>query len=277
MTIAIGMRYDFGVLLCADSQFSTNSLKTNDLKVDSFQCPNGGTVAYAMAGNAPFAKSAMQKSKTKLLKNVDGKPVAEVLEEELETQYNRHILKNPSQAQDYNLQYWFLLAVWEPSVGLKFYATSQTSMSEVEGGLECIGIGQDLAQYIIKPSYYPRMTEREVSILSAYALARAKEFVPYCGGPSQVLLMSNQDGKVKRPKPDTVALQERRLVDCDRQMRALLLRATNVGIEEMEFESSLASFGGSVRILRRECQAEKEFQDRVRYEARLAGAPGNDG
>jgi 20S proteasome alpha/beta subunit len=272
VTIAIGMPYDFGVLLCADTQHETYTLKTHGPKVGSFDCP-GGIVGYAMAGHGPFAKSAIKKCE-KRLKQRTTESIAELLEQELETEYRRNVFQHPSQATDHSLAYWFLLSVWSNDDGLKLYSTWQTSMTEVDG-LECIGIGQDLAQYIIKPSYYPRMTEREVMILTAYALARVKEFVPGCGGHSQVLLMSNQDGSIRRSRPDVMQQQERRLLDCDRQMRTLLLAATNLEIQESQFEGCVGSFNGSVRLLRRECQAEKEFHDRVRNEARLGAGPGN--
>jgi 20S proteasome alpha/beta subunit len=259
MTIAIGMVYNFGVLLCADTQHETYTLKTHGPKVGSFPCP-GGIVAYAMAGHWPFAKAAVQKCE-KELKKRPKESIPDVLEEVLEREFRKQVFQHPSATSDHSLQYWFVLSTWSADDGLKLYTTWQTSFHEVEG-LECIGVGQDVAQYIIKPSYYPRMSEQEALIVSTYALARAKEFVPGCGGHSQVLLMNQQDGSIRRPRPDTIQHHEKRLVDCDLQMRNLLLAATNLDLNENDFEGSLAAFNGSVRLLRRECQREKEFDER---------------
>jgi 20S proteasome alpha/beta subunit len=269
MTIAAGMLYNGGVLLCADTQFETSTAKSQDPKVGSFEFPSG-KVAYAMAGNGPFAKAAIQKCNRRLQRPITNS-IEEALESVHEKEYRRHVLQHPSHAYDVTLHYWLLLAVWVQGHSPILYSTSGTAMLEVDGE-ECLGVGQDIAQYIIKPSYYQRMSEGEALILSTHALACAKRFAPSCGGPSQVLLMRN-DGSIDSPKPDSLERREKRLAECDKDMRTLLLKATDLSLEYGQYENLLSGFTGEMRRLRKACQAEKDFVDRRREEAEQRGSP----
>jgi hypothetical protein len=217
-----------------------------------------------MAGHAHFARTAIQKCEQAL--KVSGLSIQETIESVLEEQYRRSVFGHPLCSTDHSLAYWFLISIWSETTGLKLFSTCETSLNEVQDS-ECLGVGQNVAQHIIKPSYYPRMTEREVVILATYALELAKEFVPGCGGESQLLFIGN-DGSIKRHRPEAIEREQRRLKDCDRAMRTLLLAATNLDFRESQFEGCIASFGGSVRKLRRECQREKDFENRMDDDAR---------
>jgi 20S proteasome alpha/beta subunit len=58
MTIAAGFACRDGILLCTDSRYS-DGRKVDGRKIFPFQL-NGGAVAFALAGNAAFAKRAIE-------------------------------------------------------------------------------------------------------------------------------------------------------------------------------------------------------------------------
>src|SRR5579872_622042 len=154
MTIAIGMLYNFGALLCADTQHETYTIKTHESKLGDFKFP-GGRLAYALAGNSRFAKSAMQKCEKELVARKQI-PAIRTIEKVLDKEFRRNVLRHPAYATDPSIPYWILMSLWTQDDGLKLYLAWETSVQEVDG-FECIGAGQDLAQYIIYPSYYRRL------------------------------------------------------------------------------------------------------------------------
>jgi hypothetical protein len=84
--------------------------------------------------------------------------------------------------------------MWSPGEPPRLYVTSQTALQQIDG-YECIGIGDYLAHYLIRPSFTVGMAEKEALSLCAYALTGIKDYVSGCGGMSVYLLLQN-DGKV---------------------------------------------------------------------------------
>jgi predicted proteasome-type protease len=60
VTIAAALSHEDGILLCSDTQQEAGAMKIHGSKIGHFTCP-GGKVAFAIAGNVPFAFSAIQK------------------------------------------------------------------------------------------------------------------------------------------------------------------------------------------------------------------------
>jgi hypothetical protein len=196
MTIAAGLLCHEGVLLCADSEHVDWESKSHDSKVRTLTFP-GGKLAYAYAGNVPFALTAMQKCdrlfKSKKASAGSFDPVAEV-EGILEKEYRRNVLKNPSHSTDNGLDYKYLIAIWTPEKKTRMFVTHLTAMQEVEQ-FECIGIGEPLARHLIRPMHGRGMPYNHALSLAAYALALVKDSVRDCDGVSVFILLGD-DGNV---------------------------------------------------------------------------------
>src|SRR2546423_3744610 len=119
-------------------------------KSEDFEFP-GGKLAFAYAGNINFAVSAFQKCQRHLQEKKRQYPLAEI-EQILDKEYRRNVLRHPDRSTDVNIHYWLLLAMWLPSSGAKLFATHETALHEVDT-YECIGSGQYLARYLIDPSF----------------------------------------------------------------------------------------------------------------------------
>ena len=189
MTIAAGFVCEEGVVLCADTEHTGWAFKFHDSKLDHFELP-GGKIAFALAGHTSFAWSAIQKCRDRL-NAIAPKDIIIELEQILETEYRRNVLDHPSYPDG---KYYLLIAVWAPAQRVALYVTDETCIRKVDG-FECVGVGSELASFIIRPTYARLMPERKALSLAAYALAEVKESIPRCGGMSVYLLLQN-DGNV---------------------------------------------------------------------------------
>jgi hypothetical protein len=165
MTIAAGFVCRGGVLLCADTEETGWAMKIQAPKLHHFECP-GGKLAFAYAGNTAFAISAIQKCRSHLAE-VPAEKVLKELETVLEKEYRRHVLRHPDHATNANLDYRLLISIWCLGKPVRLFATDQTTLRQVEN-YECIGLGDYLAHYLIRPSFDPDMEERPTFSLAAY-------------------------------------------------------------------------------------------------------------
>jgi hypothetical protein len=99
----------------------------------------------------------------------------------LSKEYRRTVYSHPARASDWTLPYWFLISFWRPGHRVSLFATEQTTLRSVLD-CECIGIGRNLADYLIRPALREDMGEDDVLLLASYTLALIKNHVPGCGG-----------------------------------------------------------------------------------------------
>ena len=179
-----------GVLLCADTEHTGWSSKFHGSKLEHFEIP-GGKIAFAFAAaNSHLAWSAIQKCRDRLQAVAPKDPIVE-LEQVLDAEYRRHVLSHPSYS---DVAYQLLVAVCTPPERAALYVTSETCLRRVDD-FECIGIGQELASFIIRPTFLRFMPQQKALSLAAYALVAVKESIRGCGGMSIYLLLEN-DGRV---------------------------------------------------------------------------------
>ncbi len=262
MTIAAGFVCEGGVLLCADTEHTGWTSKFHDSKLDHFEIP-GGKIAFALAGHSSFAWSAIQKCRDRL-QGVAPQDIMVELEQLLETEYRRHVLGHPNYT---DVGYELLIAVWAPPERVALYATSETCIRKVDA-FECIGIGRELASFIIRPTFLRFMPERKALSLAAYALVEVKESISGCGGMSVYLLLQN-DGNVgsltSLHKGKCEQLEEYSKT-YDLITRELLMALTDEDTEDSDFERYLTEIFNQ-RILQVRHEWTKQRQTR---EAELA-------
>lgn len=256
MTIAAGIKYRNGILLCADTEVTGWAMTLHSSKVMSFKC-SAGTFAIACAGNRHFAFSAMQKCRRQIEAARPDEAYA-VLERVLDREYRKHVLSHPSQAVDNSLHYWLLIAVhWASEGGLHLYTTQQTSLREV-AAYECIGIGDALAHHIIQPMFSLDMQEREALMLATVMLASVKDYVVGCGGLSQFSFirvdgsLSALDSGVGLGLPPLTNIEwlEKHAKGYDYLSRKLLFKIPNPDLNDSEFEANLGIFCDELRKMR---------------------------
>lgn len=145
---------------------------------------------------------------------------------------------------------------------MSLFATQENTLRSIVDS-ECIGIGRDLANYVIRPSHVPDISEGEATLLAAYTLARVKRHVPGCGGTSQFLAMRH-DGKVDFVNSLSLEQIELDAEAFDIFSRKLLFATSDEAIDDAEFERKLKLFGDHLRHLRREW---KNYKNMPRFQA----------
>lgn len=246
MTIAAGVLHRDGILLCADTQQESGAMKVYGPKVGSFPCP-GGRVAFAFAGNVAFASSAVSKCSYRMESAPSG-DFFRKLEETLDKEYRRVVFAHPSYP-DWTLAYSLILAIWSGSHGVKLFVTHENTLREVSTGHQCIGMGQELGHYLAGLSFAPNMREQDALLLAAYMLARVKDHVPGCGGPSQFLALRN-DGTVSPIASVTLEHIERNAKPYEFLARSLLFAAADGELSDEQFEEQLNAFIQYLRTAR---------------------------
>lgn len=221
------------------------AMKIHERKLGMFDC-SGGKMAFAMAGNSAFAISAIQKCERKLAESAPN-GVLEDLEVILDEEYRRVVFSHPGYP-DVSLAYWFLIAFWSPGQSIQLLATHENTLRRVIGH-ECLGIGQDLAQFLIAPAVTEDRNEHETLLLASYMLAKVKEHVPGCGGPSQFLAMRN-DGTLTFVDPFRFDQLTQRSAIFDSSARRLFFLAADDSLTDSKFEDRLAAFAGLARTMR---------------------------
>jgi hypothetical protein len=75
MTIAIGMLYDKGVLICADSLVTTATLGSYQSKILAYRV-DGADIVFALAGNVDLAEAAWEQCEPVVFKHAGKKTSA---------------------------------------------------------------------------------------------------------------------------------------------------------------------------------------------------------
>lgn len=188
VTIAAGILYRGGVLLCADTEGQTDSNKGLLSKVGFVKCQYG-TIASAMAGNVDYASTAIQRIERKFEQG-ECRSIDEVAEF-LRHSYEQNIFQHPLyQSYPDSFKYSLLLAICftgDPTVRL--YVTNEGTIRETKT-YRCEGIGRDVGHSVIMNLYRPEMGEDRAIALASYTLAKVKRSVPGCGGPSLVVCVT---------------------------------------------------------------------------------------
>jgi len=190
MTIAAGFMHRDGILLCSDTQQEAGTNKFNGPKAGIIDIPYG-KIAFAFAGHADFATTAIQACGSRL-KSVPPDDTIRVLIDEVESEYRRLVFSHPNYSTDHNLQYWLLISLWQKSTeSCSLWVAEEHSLHNCFEAFRAVGIGTDLANVLVRPFIADRLSEMETLTLMAFMMARVKDNVPGCGGISQYIAMGN--------------------------------------------------------------------------------------
>ena len=99
------------------------------------------------------------------------------LEKLLAGQYRRTVYAHPDRQSDWSLPYLFLLAVWPRGANSWLFATYETTIRNVLEP-ECIGLGKDLASYLLGPFNAANLSEGQAIYLANYVISRVTGHVP---------------------------------------------------------------------------------------------------
>jgi ATP-dependent protease HslVU (ClpYQ) peptidase subunit len=189
MTIAAGFVHRDGVLLCSDLLVQDDYAKELGFKILDLE-GKWGTGLAAFAGTVDYAVSAIQRFDRKLKKTAASR-VVETLEELLYEHYSKHVLSHPEHSEGTGPDYDLLFAIRPEKEKARLYVSSGSTLHEVASRFRCIGSGQSLATYLLRPYLLRNMQEQQVLCLASYALANVKRSIVGCGGLSMFMSLRN--------------------------------------------------------------------------------------
>jgi 20S proteasome alpha/beta subunit len=193
------------VILGADSEetgegFSASVRKIEVIEGDGFKC------ALAGSGNGDFIDLAIQQVRSNIQPPFTLESVREQIEEIVTTIYNERIDRYPGHQHD-DLEFSLLGAVWVAGVRDVHLIRIRRALSLVQTKPTSLGLGRDLAYFVLETLYLPGINAYSGTRLMVYLLAQLKKHVPDVGGKTQVVVLDG-DGKLSELWESTITQHE---------------------------------------------------------------------
>jgi hypothetical protein len=250
VTIAAGFRCSDGLVLCADTMISSWAHKFAQTKFVIREYPSCRAV-FVFAGTVAIQRMALEKIG-------DALQVSALTWDAVNNAIASTVL-------DFNVQYaamypqenvpcalCALLVSGEDK--LRFRKIEGAAFFCIEENFDVIGIGEPVANYLMRMQGRKKRTMDETAIEAAQMLLRVKSSVTYVGGHSQIIKIPSQ-GRPRWMQYKYLAELERHIGKCDKELQKLGLASLLPDNEQ--FDAMLAQSGENLRSLR------KRFIDRV--------------
>jgi 20S proteasome alpha/beta subunit len=230
MTIAVGMLCCDGIVLGADREMTLATLAYDDTKAHVLkrQSLQIGIVGAGIGDLIRYAAQALDRRIT------DGQ-TAEDVRLALEDVANE-ICDRIDDNKDWHTN---LLVGVKTDTELRLIKVFGRFATVVDG-VETIGAGQEIARFVLDGLYRKAATtscERGI-FLTIKALLAAKDYVPGCGGRSDVLVLQ-RGFHVREVPEETLADHERNAAEFDRIMNPVLLALTDVDVSPQQLAESI--------------------------------------
>ena len=197
MTIALGFPYDNGVIVAADSQFTSGDAKIYGQKTGTIEA-SWGQAIVAFAGNVNLAAGAFQEcERNKEDSQFKGSPV-DGFGHFFYRHYQDHVFPKSKEDRD-DFNYSLLLGVHlngQPKSSM--YRVSDGALRQIDN-FECVGIGDVFGRSALASLPTKHVDHSQAISVCSYALSYAKERAEFCGGPSCFKIIEH-DGKVVFPE-----------------------------------------------------------------------------
>lgn len=207
MTLIVGFPSPKYVVLGSDSEATGSQTKGTVQKIANVSAHNC-TCFVGGAGNGDFIDFASQEI-ARTLSSIAQKWTVDSARTQIEGVvtdiYNTRIDALPPHEQD-SAAFILLVAIAVPGEAPRLVKISR-GLSVYQGTPIAVGSGQPLARYLIATLHSPDSTERHHTRLAAYIIAQAKRYAPYCGGPTDVVVL-RADGTAIHILPAVINIDE---------------------------------------------------------------------
>jgi 20S proteasome alpha/beta subunit len=190
VTIAAGFRFNTGILLCADTRW-TSKAKTETTKIFTIS-HHGATVILALTGREIFAKRAVGR----ITENIREIPENELSKNKMQDKielalrevFNNHIYTHPDWGTNNAPGFDFVIGMYSPIDG-DFLMASDETLTAVMAANVCLGSGTYLGDYLSRMYIGKNQTLSEVTALAIYVLQQVKSYDADCGGGSEFIVL----------------------------------------------------------------------------------------
>ncbi|MGA3169144.1 MAG: hypothetical protein ABSF14_23860 [Terriglobia bacterium] len=192
MTIAAGFKCRDGVLLCADSQITSDQGKTYQAKIFGINKPAGVYLTYC--GSVLFAKELVDVLRESL-KGDPGKSAAKKVRKIYQHFHHRHYTQ-PKKAEKSFAD--ILITLRDEDQALLYHASGRHFL--LVDTYQPLGIGREYGESLFAPFYNKTMTRTEAGYLAIYALWKIKAYVHGCGGRTHIREVLDDPGILPAPR-----------------------------------------------------------------------------
>ena len=267
MTIACGLKFSEGVLVCADTEMTYGGeLKARASKIFAYEFEsNGGSRAvFTYSGAAHYAKMAIQECERVLSQRPDEEMtrlgMLNTVGNHLYEFHHRHIYPHPFSHTVGGPDFSLIVALWSRHDGLGLYETSDEAIVEVvdDDMHACTGAGETLARYLLHSvMMHPHLSLVDISTVATFVLAEVKSWVPGCGGGSELLCFGKKGElsgvgwfDISHVDPFSQAFQQ--------SMKQLFLRACDLEQSDEEIAEHISMLSMQIEALRNHCKSEHQ-------------------
>lgn len=246
MTIAAGILCADGIVLCADTEITTSTIKTTRGKLFHGYHTDQSRMACAVAGDFDFAKSALeymgpvfQQEQPPGLENM-----RDAVADSIGDMYENHVWKNPVNQRDFSL----LVGGWTKTEGLRLWKTVETVIHEVSG-YDALGSGGDIAEYILKKRYEDDISLASGVALAIYMLAEVKRHGQHCGGETHIQVL-HADGRYLEVLQEQVEEYERGMFALDYYSNEAFKACYNLDSSQADYSKIVDAISSGLKKLR---------------------------
>jgi 20S proteasome alpha/beta subunit len=240
MTIAIGMKFNDGYLLAADTLVTvTGHYKMAQSKLRRLQTKSCRAF-FAIAGDLEFTNRAIE-----IIDNyLDG---AEPNKAHVLSSLEAACFDIHDRFSSYENCLQMLGIVCVKDVPPHFVTINGPIMSPA-GTVNCIGSGEPLARFLLSQSYLSSTVTKEVALrTAAYILFNVKKHVDGCGGMSQFVAVSN-DGSWHSPYTDEWTFED--LDELEKTFNRLDRHIRTVVPMFVAYDTSAANFATGMEAMK---------------------------
>lgn len=251
MTIAIGMLYDKGVLMCADSLVTTGRLGSFQSKILGYRI-DGADIVFALAGNVDLAESALQQCRPVILEQAGKKrtaqEIANSLRPTLGKEYREQVidLGYVGSLYDYSL----IIVIRPEGAKAEIYHTYSKTVKKSKDGREFIGAGDDMAKYLISWVPHASLSSDKLADVAAYIVGTLKRQMPGLIGGNNLIMALPDDGDILFYRRADLELIEQYAPAYELDSYRLLWNFLDASIDDAGFDKALDQFSQIVRYYR---------------------------
>ena len=256
MTIAVGMLYDKGALLCADSLVTTGTLGSYQSKLLAYRI-DGADVVFALAGNVDLAESAWQQFKPTLMEQAGKRRTAQQIANAIRSIHEREFQKNVVEVGWQN-DYSFLIVIRPEGAKAEIYTTYQKTLKRSTAGYECIGAGADLAKFLLTWVRPHELDSERLADIAGYVVGTLKRQMPGVIGGNNLIASVGDDGEILFYRRKDLQLNEQYAPIFEIDSYNLLWKFLDASIDESGFDQALGAFSKDVRYWRSQYKKERD-------------------
>ena len=203
MTIAAGIRFAKGILICADSEITYGTeYKGKGSKIWPYKFKKSGNKAiFTFSGTVALCKQCIQKIARELASAQPSSlsDMEKTLSTKVDEFHQQYVFKHPHFGYESGPSMNLIAALWSAEEGkLGLFQSEGPNVFEVtdKEKMAITGSGGTFAQYIAGPLVpHDRMKLTDVITAAVYAIKEAKDNVPGCGKGSELIAIT-EDGHI---------------------------------------------------------------------------------